>query len=128
MENQVIISKELLSEVLGKKVSKIGKAGYINDLDIGFVDGNRYSSYDLCINIYELAHKCKEWALNKGYRLLSGFDEKEYENSPDIEYSCIVNHIYCEGGCRSDNNFNSYSEPEAVFKACQWILNNKEQK
>lgn len=122
-----LISKELLSEVLGHKIWKILNCN-IGTLRYCIYPNKRDepSEYTFPINIHELAYKCKEWALNKGYRLLSGFDEKEYENSPDIEYSCIVNHIYCEGGCRSDNNFNSYSEPEAIFKACQWILDNKD--
>lgn len=119
MEN--LISKELLSEVLGFNIDYIVEQ---ENTHISWHDEMGGHT----INIYELAHKCKEWALNKGHRLLSGFDEKEYENSPDIEYSCIVNHIYCEGGCRSDNNFNSYSEPESIFKACKWILDNEESK
>ena len=123
-----MISKELLSKVLGYEVKEV--LGMLENsanktiLSYIFEDASLNEGKRI-INIYELANKCKEWALNKGYRLLSGFDEKEYEDSPNVEYSCIVNHIYCEGGCRSDNNFNSYSEPEAIFKACQWILENK---
>ncbi len=40
-----------------------------------------------CENIYELAHKCKEWAKSKGFFILSGYDNTE---TPEA----IINHIY----------------------------------
>jgi len=62
------------------------------------------------INIYELAHKCKEWAKNHGYLLYS---------VPDL---CIVktfNLEYCV-------DFGLDTEIESIFRACQWILDNKD--
>lgn len=118
-------SKELLSEILGLEVYGVKLIQQTSTIRFIFdaIGENRDSS----INIYELAHKCKEWAYKKEFKLLSGFDEPQYENSPK-EYSCIINHIYCEGGCRNDNNFIADTEPEAVFKASQWIYDNKETK
>lgn len=67
-------------------------------------------------NIYELAHKCKEWALNLGYILYSTI----------YGYEC-----YIDSRSFIDNTpirFLAGSEPEAIFKACQWILDNKDNK
>ena len=68
-----MISKELLSEVLGNKVESIilvekydGRiGGRVNDLHITFED------YVENINIYEIVHRCKEWAYNNGYDLIT---------------------------------------------------------
>lgn len=78
MEN--IISKELLGAVMGYKISnnhdeqgitriiglEEGADGSL-DLDFGYQylekSGGRY------INVYQLAHKCKEWAFKEGYNL-----------------------------------------------------------
>ena len=85
-----MINKELLSKVLDNEVPYQVKVHKIiiknNSLNYfynskdsggGLFEANEY------INIYELAHKCKEWALIR---------------------------------------FLAESEPEAIFKACQWIL------
>jgi len=56
-------SKELLSEVLGYKVKDIVLS---TENNLCFFSCN----VEHRINIYELAHKCKEWAFNKGYELI----------------------------------------------------------
>ena len=110
-------SKELLSEVLGHKIWKV------MDCNMGTLryciypnKGDEPSEYIFPINIYELAHKCKEWAFNNGYYL------NIYNDAIDVvlKKSCkIVENI-------TDGSF-KYS-PMLVFKACQWILDNKENK
>ena len=63
-----------------------------------------------------LSNKCKEWAFNNGYYL------NIYNDAIDVvlKKSCkIVENI-------TDGSF-KYS-PMLVFKACQWILDNKENK
>ena len=55
-----IISKELLSEALKTKAWDIKISNITVICSIG--NGSEYR-----INIYELAHKCKEWAIEKGY-------------------------------------------------------------
>ena len=114
MEN--IISKELLSEVFNKEVE--------------YVESNLcyFEEYTSCMqgitfkdeprtywNIHELAHKCKEWARAKGYELYSAYID--------------INASICElfGINFIELEFNSDTEPEAILKACQWILDNKEQ-
>jgi hypothetical protein len=100
-------SKELLSEVLGRDVYKV-KDIENNTLIYGCLVHDGW--YDE-INIYELAHKCKEWALS----VYNNIDFMVYGRSQcdliiftqpdDIKY-----------------NFNADTEIEAIFKACEWIL------
>ena len=65
------------------------------------------------INIYELAHKCKEWALCKGYRLESSTFHPNDGGKP-----------YCAVGAyvRTEHCSNDDTEIGAIFKACEWIL------
>lgn len=110
-----MISKELLSKVLG-----------INDINLILDEGNEINytrfanitrgSRDVFINKYELAHKCKEWAYNNKYVLdcFSKCIEIRKQNEEDI--------IYIERGELFDNSSHDIS---LVFKACQWILENK---
>lgn len=108
-----MISKELLSEVLGYKISK----AYIEDtqsvkyLNV-FLDGDDTGIYD-SINIHELAHKCKEWAYKQGFLL----------NSDSLGY--CLHGCYEEDIIKVDQEWKSDTEPEAIFKACEWILENK---
>ena len=64
-----MISTELLSEVLGIDVAKIIENSDRNisiyERDFKYPMSYNASAY-LTINIYELAHKCKEWALSEG--------------------------------------------------------------
>lgn len=67
------------------------------------------------INIYEFAFKCKEWIISQGIAIESG----KYEID-DKEYIC---RYYLPGRCSSWQNYFGLTEPEAIFKACDWILN-----
>ena len=102
-------SKELLSEVLGIYVNEV-KGIEANIPICGCVHSDGW--YDE-INIYELAHKCKEWALSKNFILHSGSTYK-----PE-RYRCD---IYVGNSAIEDENFISDTEPEAIFKACEWIM------
>lgn len=73
-----MISKELLSEVLGINIGTY----YCDDQlyeDKYWVDDTQSTPYLVWnvmgqwhnIDIYELAHKCKEWAMNENYILSS---------------------------------------------------------
>jgi len=98
-----IITKELLSEVLGKTVSNPRFA--TSDIMLRYSYGTGFQE----INIYELAHKCKEWAKENNIIVSSN------------QYSVLV----------TDNSnirelFKAHTEPEAIFKACQWLLENKD--
>ncbi len=71
-----MISKELLNKVLNIEiVSYQMKQKNILAYEYNKVSKNQWSGKTFCnrsINIYELAHKCKEWALSKGYIINSG--------------------------------------------------------
>ena len=106
-----MISKELLSEVLNiDDIVHIQKEG-ISDLFI-----SRANNPAIIINIYELAHKCKEWAFNNGYYL------KSYKM------------VCCKCEAVSIHNkhlveiFLSNSEYDSIIDSCQWILEKKGEK
>lgn len=105
---QVLPSKELLSEVLDKGKGSITKIEYNPSKTI--VEYEQLERYWNSINTYELAHKCKEWAISKGWVLHEVRNLKEYI-------------IYFSGDFREpSNDFRANTEPEAIFKACEWIM------
>lgn len=115
-----MISKELLSEVL-KQETRFIRYVANNTYEVHFEKPIRLKY--IIINIYELAYKCKEWAFNKGYELRTS-------TRGIID---VYDHIYInkEDGltgefidCRQESD----TEPEAIFKACQWILDNKQKR
>lgn len=119
MEDKVI-SKELLSEVLevkAKRENHLTNEFLYFKVEIGesgrLVDAN--------INIHQLAHKCKQWALSKGYYFsvysfnFSLNSEQEHRVRL-LEDGIVVYHG--EDSCKE-------AEHEAIFKACQWIKDNK---
>lgn len=100
-------SKELVSKVLNVHVTMIDK---ILGSDIGFEINNISGSTHL-INIYELAHKCKEWAYKQEYILESYFYNSKARC--DISKSYAVNEMFIAD-----------TEPAAIFKACEWLQSN----
>jgi hypothetical protein len=127
-----MISKELLSEALGVKTRSHSKVHYKDntisyeaDLKIRDIAEKVNSKQFLDvvswgnINIHELANKCKGWAYEHGYAITSGVDTK---NSIGVarmhKIEEVDNPIY--------KYYNETTEPEAIFKACQWILENKD--
>ena len=120
-----MISKELLSEVLNDyTITNVGKKPDNNDmLYYVFITSNgQYTDNDVeYINVYSLAHKCKEWAYMRGYEI--------YTSPYSVELS-LVNKTKMNGKrClyRDTADVNSFSiTSKHIFKACQWILDNKE--
>ena len=115
-----MISKELLSEVLNLNMWKTDSLNisidenkvYCNGIFLG--DLGYQQSSDV-INIYELAHKCKEWAYKQGYSLKSEYAEQS---------------SYCGIYLKDDFSYEidgsiMRTEPEAIFNACQWILDKR---
>lgn len=110
-----MISKELLREVLDTYIEHVS-----TDTSDGYIEFEGH--LDKCrINIYELAHKCKEWASKSNLDILSWYDVMEEK----VAIAKILQ--TCEEFNNSNVAFSAYNEPEAIFKACQWILDNKEQ-
>jgi hypothetical protein len=86
--------------------------GPYNSLVVSYKFGYRGyypKGFDQTINIYELAHKCKEYAMNNDYCLNSFTDY----NGTWFSYANNVG---------SAKQFSAETEYEAIFKACQFIL------
>ena len=110
---KLTISKELLSEVLNVNVqTEIHEDVLcINNILI-YWEFDGYYNECRNINIYELANKCKQWAIKNSYGI-------------SVHTSEISGYIV-EINCGFDvTDFHNSSEPEAIFKACQWIMENK---
>lgn len=61
-----------------------------------------------------LAHKCKEWA--KNYTLVSAY---YFENGEEGAWCCLHKDLCSVEG----EMFEADTEEEAIFKACDYILN-----
>jgi len=101
----------------------LGKHAYIKN-DIIWIPIDEYEGCELEpntfteINIHELAHKCKEWATTlklKRYQLYSGFN--------NTNATCEV---FSGAVIQTEKMFKSSIEPEAIFKACEWVRENKD--
>lgn len=104
-------SKELLSEVLGvKRITDINLTdNYITYKYFAF----EYDIFEDKVNIYELMHKMKVWALSKGYRIDSAITDGRYGE-------CVLS-----AGIGFSMCFEADTEFEAVTQACEFILTRK---
>lgn len=128
MEN--LISKELLKEVFpfdnleGREWNyKVMDNILIITYNINkYFDGNTKQ-----INIYELAHKCKEWAIkqsNRENRIIYVEITQIYTifyKSRD-KVSCCIHYFYEDKKSAAGKEFIANTEYESIFKACEWIL------
>ena len=111
-------SKELLSEVLN--VNDINLVIY----NIDFPNTIEYTQYASVargvrsteINIYELIHKCKEWAFDQDYTIRTAKWDKDY-----YEVKILGHYLTTK-----KKLIKATTEPEAIFKACEWILAQKD--
>ena len=114
------ISKELLSEVLNQNVTSVYKQQEQYRYTTSNTNGAWVSGSDIPFpNIYELAHKCKEWAWSKRkLSIISG-----YTISGNIVANIMAKHMnMCEHHHKAD------TEPEAIFKATSYIMEQLKQK
>jgi hypothetical protein len=126
-----MISKELLEAVLGitflthKEVKGSIRTYYSQD---------QHNDW----NTHELAHKCNTWAILQGYNIDPRTWLSDKECYPDYPNNTPLFDVRVEGIEKGYENrgvvclyeFNHKQEfkhlPEAIFKACQWVLENKE--
>ena len=109
-----MISKELLGVVLSNYGITDVYPSY-DESDVMTAVGYEIEEIVFEINIYELANLCKEWAFRDEYSCMS---------RPRLFGGWI-----CElmsGYGVEDIQFDETTEPEAIFKACQWVLDNKD--
>lgn len=113
-----IISKELLSEVLGYIPFKIQSMQNSGEDVITLILLNEDGTVRSYQNIFELAHKCKEWAYKNGYILNTEMKESHITHNLCYKVSIIPTEY-------ANYSLVSNREVEAVFAACQLILDNK---
>jgi hypothetical protein len=121
-----MISKELLSEVLGCKLD-IDEQLQPNEIEYIEKVGSRL--YCRTINICKLQNKCRIWAYEQGYSFGTYLiDDKWYTVTEDNLFSTITywHEDYSSIKLKLIDDYTSSTEPEAVFKSCQWILENKD--
>jgi hypothetical protein len=118
------VSKELLSEVLSYKLSykikvhkiivRTGTLNYfynIKDSYGGLFEANAY------INVYELAFKCKEWLLSKGYY----FSIYSFNFSGNTEQEHRVRLLIGNDVVYWGNDSCEETEVETIILASEWI-------
>ena len=118
------ISKELLGEVLGYEVD-VFLGVTENEIDYTCCRDKNVGYEDISINIYEFAFKCKEWAISKGFQIISGFsDEPAYRKQDEKAYAQIRYYTEDEfgNGEYEELYFMENTEIEAVIKASEYIL------
>ena len=111
-------SSKLLSNILGRKVKEgINKIAIVNNLVVfAFEDEDMWSD----INIYELAHMCKESAWNEYHCILSTQYKKGlYDNNKSLAL------LDTPWDPSNREFFEADTESEAVFEAYEWILKQK---
>ena len=105
------ISKEVLSEILEKSIKRFSVCDnylyYTRDIEVQEDEDLIWVDCEFKINIYELIHKGKEWAFNKGYII----DERGYWLF--ILTSDGITDLY--------NDYGKPFAPVRVFEVCEWL-------
>ena len=120
------ISKELISESVPFEnlINREWNYKIIDNILIITYNINKYFDGNTKqINIYEFVFKLKEWAINEGYTIISGYDNDcmgEKYNKGVFGYCCQI----------QDKEFNikdfyEDNEINAIIKACQYILDKR---
>ncbi len=109
-----MISEKLVNKVLGIHINNIQIHDLHNKENELNINGVQY-------NIHELAHKCKEWAKTKGFYIQSYIPMVG-----DVDGGVVFGHS-TSSKIVEKHRF-ADTEPEAIFKACEWILNQKDEK
>lgn len=117
--NKLKISKELLSEIMQLGILEVGE---VNDCYLSF---NYYiqegDNIQACINVYELAYKCKEWVLKQGYY----FSIYSFNFSDNIEQEHRIRLLRDNEVVYYGNDSCKETEPEATVQACEWVIKQK---
>ena len=120
------ISKELLSEILKLKVISHSPLNQLsNNFNIVYIPiGNKLKTRGMPISIKDFFFDCKEWAMGKGYQIISGLsDEPSYRKQDEKAYAKL---LWYEGDDihreYKDMYFMANTEVEAVIKASEYTL------
>ena len=114
-----MISKELLSAVYPIDETAETYVGIQESTGRVMWFGKEYNDCRSEIDIHRVAHKCKEWALDNRWMIctMPMLTEKKWRNT-----SVRLSHFYSAGKDRYLDGIYHNGRIEAIFKACQWIL------
>ena len=113
---ELIISKELISEVLGLNVAYTEICEHRNNIIGIWTDMNTKPIKE--INLYEFVHlNLKQWAFKQGYELFSRILSNDHQHIGN----CVVYRVEADPE-ESLKIMNEKTEIEAIIKACNWIL------
>ncbi len=101
---------EIIENVLLKNKSKSKSAKINLDRVWYYTHRNTVMSY---YDKYKLANKCKAWAIDAG----NGYCIKSFMDFDGTWFANI------SGGVSLEQSFSSENEPEAIFKATDWVIN-----
>jgi len=122
-----MISEKLLSEVLNEEVVEIF---LFSKNTVGYYIKNNFNGngkqIEYKINIHELDYKCKQWAWNQGYMLMSG-------QTLNSGWCCEVYSLSDNETTEEifeDNRFiktyyENFGGGNPVHQACEWIREQK---
>lgn len=121
-----MISVNLLSKVLKVPVQFGELGGKLTNSMFSFqLKNTKEVNVYKQINIHELAAECKVWAAHQNFKVESqlsyGVEKGKARLHHTQQMGFNVFGHQCQHTYHSDW-FNSDSEPEAIFKACEWIL------
>jgi hypothetical protein len=125
-----MLSNELLSAVLDRKCVITDFIKETNDLyyQTECSIESELRNKECWINIYELSEKCKQWAFIKWYGIESSINSNGRDEKDDIQWVYYV-HLLDLRNIEHVLNRNKFikefvanTEAEAVFKACEYIL------
>ena len=83
--------------------------------------GKKYKDCRSEIDIHRVAHKCKEWASTHNYSVISGWEMTHWGGAYRVEVFRNSNNILFSMSTVD-------TEPEAIFKASEWILEQTQNK
>ena len=115
------LSTELASSVLGLNVVYIESCEHRDNIIGIWTDINTKPIEE--INIYEFAFKCKEWAYNQGFEIITyNLYSKDNFKVVCCPIDEVDNFSEIVSSCNTFSWFNLPTEVEAIIKACNWIL------
>ena len=113
-----VISKELLSDVLGRKC----EYKFDDEDEVYYKYWIGSNEHENKINIHELAYECKMKAFQYGYCISLNM---YFGHDDEIQGTLIVKDVSNDNIVFDWPLYQKWSETEAIFKAFRWILENK---